>query len=234
MLKYRVMFFREGKYYNFPLKTELLSRNEMESYDAAGANYLRISDLADTTIINERKKGNSILIKKNIDDKEINVNDLIIIENDEKILEKLDENPEDIPDEELDEHYEILFEKYKTSLINQAFIDFVPTMNITKVYDIYNYVELWSELFVKGFVVTEDNKEDIFIEIIEKDDDDLLKTLELFLDTRESFADFKKSKERYSFIKNELEDIYYFEFDNYKEAKEALDSKYKELKDKFN
>ena len=47
-------------------------------------------------------------------------------------------------------------------------------------------------MFNKGFIITDDNKEDVFIEIIEKDDDKLLNILERYLQEREDFEVFRK------------------------------------------
>jgi len=177
-----------------------------------------------------------------------NVDDLILPENllildlkefyklrrkDMKPAKKLDQ--EDFMDDDL--YYEYIFEEEKKNMLDRALGVWFPAINMIFIMYSFDYMEAQLTLFSRGYVITDDNKEDIFIEIIEKDEDDLIDILEKFIEAKDELQPVFNSFKFYKKLKEELDEISYWDFENYEEAKEELNKlieKYQQHKIKNN
>jgi hypothetical protein len=199
----------------------------MEKYDFAA----RIDDAAMRLILSARAKGYIPLIKYDFGDL-VSFDKVIVFNQDEfrnQVLKaKIDalesgkyQSINDIDDEDLKNEY--IFEKKKNYLLQEILNRSFPKFNMYDIFNLIDYLNHWSYLFSKGFIITDENKEDIFIEIIEKDDDKLLDTLEKYLESKENFDQFKTNFVIYQEVKSDLEYLSYWEFDNIDEALDAID-----------
>jgi len=228
MIRKKVVFIQPGKYYNYPLRIESLSTKELEIMDTS-MKFLPISDLAAGIITAERKKGNTVLISKEIIDNEVNFNDLYIISNkDYKEIETMDTTKKS-DDEDEEEFKERVFEKIKADYLQKALELKMPTVTLDKVLRVYDYIEIWGRLFNKGYVITEENKEDIYIDIIEKDDEELLNLLERLLNIKSNFEEFRVQNENYINLVEEFDFMFYDDFESFDEAVQALRNKFLEI-----
>jgi len=199
-----------------------------EKYDFAA----RIDDAAMKAIQSARAKGYIALVKYDFIDV-ISYDKIIIFSLDEykkQVLKaKIDalesgkyNSIDDIDDEDLKNEY--IFEKKKNYLLQEILNRSFPKFNMYDILNLIDYLNHWSYLFSKGFVITDENKEDIFIEIIEKDDDKLLEVLEKYLESKENFDQYKENFVIYQEVKADLEYLSYWEFDNLDEALDAIDA----------
>jgi len=124
-------------------------------------------------------------------------------------------------DEDLKNEY--LFEKRKEEILKEILNQFFPMFNVWDLMNMIKYLEYWGILFNEGIVISEKNKEDKFIEIIEKDDDYLLEILEKFLEAKERFDKFNKSYSVYNNLIQEMDEVMYWDFDTFEEAIGTLD-----------
>ena len=90
-------------------------------------------------------------------------------------------------------------------------------------------MEYWGVLANAGYHLTDENKEDIFIEIIEKDDDYLVDILEKYLNTKAQFEEYSQYFGFYDSLKDEFDYIDYYDFENLEEGLKVLEDKYNDI-----
>jgi len=236
---YNYVFVRDYGNYLWPVSIEAINPHISEILKPEQYNFaIRIQDSAVKLIELARIEGAIPLIKKfDLDKKHIvTTDDIVIFSKDEfkKLILKIidiDEDKIDIDDEDIQNEY--IFEKHKDEILKTLLAKWFPSISVYELVKIIKYLEYWGILFNNGFIITDENKEDVFIEIIEKDDDKLLETLEKLLEARESFAKFDKYFELYSVLKDKLDFMTYWDYDNLEEALEDLNNIYNEYKDKY-
>jgi len=208
------------------INDQFLKIMKIDNYDFA----YKIDPAAVDLVTAVRKKGGIALVKSGFG-KVILFEDIISFTPDEyvefvlkKKLKNKNINIDNFEDEDLKNEY--IFETRKRDLIKTLLNEWFPMYNIFDIISIIKYLEYWGILFNAGFIVTEDNKEDVFIEIIEKDDDHLLETLEKFLESRNTFEKFESKYKIYNRISEQFEYTSYWEFNNLEEALSKLDEIY--------
>jgi len=173
-----------------------------------------------------------VYVKKDFNQTMITVADLVIIDlNKELFMDNDKKTDNNIDDEDLLNEY--LFEQEKDKILRD-FIGYQFPKATT--FDLTNFLELtmlYIEFAGHGYFITEENKEDIFIKIIEDDNDDLLNKLEKFLELKKHVDEFKSSFQLYYEIKEDLEMTDYWDYDNFDEAMKALEEKHKEYNEKY-
>ena len=192
---------------------------KIENYDMA----FKISERAMNFYYQVKKDGNIIYLKRELMDF-IDINDFVIFSNSEKVIQKIKETKKDIDDEDIKN--EMFFEDKKTEHLKDLMNYIFPNINLFQIMNFYSYLNNWSELFTKGYVINDENKEDVFIKIIESDNDDLLIKVEKFLQEREDLSLFQKFLDDYYNLREELEYLSYWDYDNLEEALKDLEEKY--------
>jgi hypothetical protein len=71
--------------------------------------------------------------------------------------------------------------------------------------DFVSLMMLNNKFISKGIVITDDNKEECYIKIIESGDETLISDLEKYINLKDSIKDIEKKKEEYSNIINQLQ-----------------------------
>jgi len=143
---------------------------------------------------------------------------LKIRKKDIKNVKKIDK--EDFMDDDL--YYEYIFEEEKKNILNRALGFWFPAINMIFIMYTFDYMEAQLTLFSRGYIINDNNKEDIFIEIIEKDEDDLIDILEKYIEAKDELQPVFNSFKFYKKLKEELDEISYWDFEDYEEAKTEL------------
>ena len=73
-----------------------------------------------------------------------------------------------------------------------------------KLIDFVTYINLNNKFSSKGIFVTDDNKEEAYIKIIETGDESLISDLEKFITIKDSLAELEAKKDEYTAIINKL------------------------------
>lgn len=76
-----------------------------------------------------------------------------------------------------------------------------------KILDFVSFFILNNELSSKGYTITEDNREEVYIKIIETGDVQLINDLEKYINLRDSIKELKKKKEEYYSIVEKLSSL---------------------------
>jgi len=202
---------------------ELAKTLKLDNHDLA----LPISEQAKYFYEKATQDGYFVLLKKELKNL-IKIEDFIIFRNSEDIIEKIKEENNEIEDEDI--RNEMFFNDKKAEYLKDLQSKIFPAFSFFELATLYSCIIDWSELFKNGFIITDDNKEDIFIEIIERDDDKLLNILERYLQEREDFEVFRKLLIKFYRIRDELDFMSYWDYDSIEEAIEDLDKKYVEFK----
>jgi len=202
---------------------ELAKTLKLDNHDLA----LPISEQAKYFYEKAMQDGYYVLLKRDLKNL-IKIEDFIIFRNSEDIVDKIKEENPEIEDEDIKN--EMFFNDKKTEYLKEFQSKIFPKVSFFDLAALYSCIIDWSELFSKGFAITDDNKEDVFIEIIEKDDDKLLNILERYLQEREDFEVFRKLLIKFYKIRDELDFMSYWDYDSIEEAIEDLDKKYAEFK----
>jgi len=205
---------------------------KLKDYDLA----IKITERAMHFYYQAKRDGKILLIRKDeLNDSFLHIKDFVLFSDlniTQERLKKLYEEKNELIDDE-DIKNEIFFnnkkEEYLKRLLNYIF----PNINMFNIISFYSFIEDWSTLFTSGFVINDDNKEDVFIEIIEKDDDKLLSVLERFLQEREDLEKFKKLLRKFYIIRDEFDYMSYWDYDSLDEALEELEKTYLKYKDEF-
>ena len=164
-----------------------------------------------------------IRIKKDFNRKEIQEEDFYFIDM-QKIKKRADNlkvgknklvEDEDLINEEI-------FEKTKTEILRKIINEWFPNLNLYNIFSFIEYIDLNNYFISQGYYITDDNKEDIFIEIIEKDDEHMLDKLEKFLSIKQELIDFKMSFSMYFRFKEDFDYMSYWDYDGIDEALDAL------------
>ena len=71
--------------------------------------------------------------------------------------------------------------------------------------DFVSLMLLNNKFISKGIVITDDNKEECYIKIIESGDETLINDLEKYINLKDSIRNIEKKKEEYSNIINQLQ-----------------------------
>ena len=121
--------------------------------------YVKVSNVAADVIREALSNNNRVCIPKNIEG-EICFTDIIIYENDELEKNKM-------------MFISNLYRKVDHSLFNVASIDY------------YDFLCVYSKLASLGYFITDDNREEKYIEIITTGDDDLINILEEYLNKKD-------------------------------------------------
>jgi len=138
--------------------------------------------------------------------------------NELKKREDFDKN--DFIDDDL--YYEYIFEEEKKNILLRALGNWFPAINMIFIMYTFDYIEAQLTLFSRGYMINDDNKEDIFIEIIEKDEDDLIEVLEKYIEAKDELQPIFNSFKFYKKLKEEIDEISYWDFEGYEEAKTEL------------
>jgi len=166
-------------------------------------------------------------VKKDFDQNLITLNDIYIINLDElKKKIKTEDKNENLNEEDLNE---LLFEEEKNKILRKYINYFFPRLDF---FDIANTIKLMllnNKFNSKGYFITDENQEEIFIDIIEKNEE-LLEDLEKFIEYKTNFEKFLNLFENYTLLKEEIEYLSYWEFDSLDDAL----SKLKEIYEKYN
>jgi len=199
---------------------------KIDNYDFA----FKIDPAAVDLITAVRKKGGIALVKSSFN-KVILFEDIISFTPEEYVKFVVKKQLKTGPDEEIDIEdedikNEYIFETKKRDLLKNVLNKWFPMYNIFDIINIIKYLEYWGILFNAGFVVTDENKEDIFIEIIEKDDERLLNILEKFLESKDIFNKFNEKYTIYNKLLEAFDYMSYWDFENLEEAIKALEDSY--------
>lgn len=76
-----------------------------------------------------------------------------------------------------------------------------------KLLDFVSFFILNNELSSKGYIITEDNREEVYIKIIETGDVQLINDLEKYINLRDSIKDLEKKKDEYYSIVEKLSSL---------------------------
>ena len=71
--------------------------------------------------------------------------------------------------------------------------------------DFVSLMMLNNKFVSKGIIITDDNKEECYIKIIESGDETLIGDLERYINLKDSIKNIEKKKEEYSTIINQLQ-----------------------------
>ena len=214
---------KEFDYYKIykiePYEKPEIELMKLDNYDLA----LKITERAVDFYYRALKDGKVLRIKTIHGKSLIDVGDFAIFRNSEEILEKIKKNNPDIDDEDLKN--EMFFNDKKEEYLKNLNRFLFPAINLFQILNMYSFLSDWTTLFNAGFVINDENKEDIFIEIIEKDDDKLLSVLERFLQEREELDKFKEVLHNFYIIRDEFDYMSYWDYDNLEEALKDLEEK---------
>ena len=197
---------------------------KLDNYDLA----FKITERAISFYHQAIKDGSFLVIKKDIKGEFIDVIDFVIFNNPENIINKVKENNDNIDDEDLKN--ELFFNNKKEEYLKELQGYIFPNVNLFQVLNLYSFIDDWSTLFGSGFTITDENKEDMFINIIEKDDDKLLSILERFLQEREELDKMKQVLRQFYIIRDDFDYMSYWDYDSLEEALTDLEKKYLEYK----
>jgi len=205
---------------------------QLENYDLA----FRIDKAALKVYENALKNGHIVLVDLNDKDTEVILpEDLQVIDFEEyKKIRKLEiqaQNTlakEDFSDEDL--YYEYMFEEEKKRLLSKVLNSWFPSINMIYIMYVLELIETQTILYSRGYMITEENKEDIFIEIIEKDEDDLIEILERYITAKDEVGPLFNTFAFYRKLRESFDELSYWDFDSYEEAAEELNK----LTQKFN
>jgi len=174
---------------------------------------------------------NEILrVKKEFNRKEITEEDFIIIDL-KKIKERskeLNSKKKIVKDEDLIN--EEIFEKAKTEILRKTINRWFPKINLYSIMSFIEYIDLNNFFVSKGYYITDENKEDIFIEIIEKNEEDILNKLENLLAIKQELLEFKTNYSLYFRLKEELDYLSFWDFESIDEALSELNQKVIDMK----
>ena len=220
--------FKDSKYYDIISIVNLSVGKAqflmLDQYDLA----FRIDKAAIKLYEHSQKDGKIILVDlESVEDDLILPENLLILDFNElkeirkdEIKKKRNLEKEDFIDEDL--YFEYIFEEEKKNILEKALGTWFPAINMIFIMYAFDYMEAQLTLFSRGYIINDSNKEDIFIEIIEKDEDDLIEVLEKYIEARDELQPIFNSFKFYKKLKEELDEISYWDFDNYEEAKEKL------------
>jgi len=76
-----------------------------------------------------------------------------------------------------------------------------------KLIDFVSFIMINNRFLNKGIIITDENKEEGYIKIIETGDESLISDLEKYLDLRDSIKSIENSKNEYSDIINKLKSL---------------------------
>ncbi len=197
---------------------------KLDNYDLA----FKISERAINFYYQALRNGQIVKVKINSGTDFIDIKNFVVFRNSEKIIQKIKENNAEIDDEDIKN--ELFFNDKKVEYLKDLQQLIFPNVNLFQILNMYSFLDDWSTLFNAGFVINDENKEDIFIEIIEKDDDKLLSVLERFLQEREELDKFKELLRNFYIIRDDFDYMSYWDYDSLEEALEDLEKKYLQYK----
>ena len=197
---------------------------QLDNYDLA----FRIDKAAIKLFEHSKKEGKIVYVDLSDKDNElILTEDLLILdkENYLKLRRKEIEkskilNKDEFADEDL--YYEYIFEEEKKLILEKILGQWFPAINMIFIMYMMDLIETQMILFSRGYIITDSNKEDIFIEIIEKDEDDLIEILEKYIEAKDQFQPVFNSFKFFKKLKEEYDEISYWDYDDYEEAKNNI------------
>ena len=197
---------------------------QLENYDLA----FRIDKAAIKLFEHSKKEGKIVYVDlSNKDNELILTEDLLILDKEKYLNLRRNEisknknlNKEDFTDEDL--YFEYIFEEEKKLILEKVLGQWFPAINMIFIMYMMDFIEAQMLLFSRGYIITDSNKEDIFIEIIEKDDDDLIEVLEKYIESKDQYLPVFNSFKFFKKLKEEYDEISYWDYDDYEEAKNDL------------
>jgi len=175
-----------------------------------------------------KSANNFIRIKKDFCTEEITEEDFIIHDH-QKALDKAKKAKEKnmVKDEDLVN--EEIFDQKKSEMLRKVLFEWFKFANVFDLMKFYAYFDLNNHFASAGYFITDENKEDIFIQVIEKEDFGLLDKLEDFLTIKQEIQEFKGKFGMYFKLKETFDLLSYWDFNSIEEATEALEEKIKEI-----
>lgn len=150
------------------------------TYLHPGRQYMSVSHMAALGIKKELAEGNSVAIAKNLVNSEIALGDYTV-----NLIEGVDK----VKNSALCE-IDSLADSYLISLSMMEFFNFINLNNI---------------FFEKGIFITDENREEKYLEVINTEDDKLIGNLEKYLEAKDSITRVYWRYEKVSEFKKELE-----------------------------
>lgn len=115
-------------------------------------------------------------------------------------------NPEDTKTTELDNNTqpdELSIKKFE--YLKKLDLNFSANLNKINFLDYVHYITLFNYFASKGIFITEENKEDKYIEILELDDEEAIEKLELYLTIQDKINPFLNHNTKLIELKEEIE-----------------------------
>ena len=148
----------------------------------SGRQYLNLSHMASIEIKKELAQGNKVAIAKNIEKAEISLGDYIV-------------NPVD----------ETTKMKNRALVAVSNLIDsYIVSLSML---DFFNFITLNNIFIEKGIVITEDNREEKYLEIINTEDEKLIQSLEKYLEAKDRISQVYWRYEKIENFKKELDTL---------------------------
>jgi len=162
-----------------------------------------------------RKNANNIIIFDKSEGKGFDKDRFLEVKPLEKILEinkVLDEGYEVVLDSELNiidkiakVSYGIKVTDKNKYLIAQLLKEYLESrVNEKSLIDYIDYIDTRDVLAEKGFIITDSNKEEKYLEILETEDDELIDLLEEFLIMRDNLSELKTARRTYKELMEKL------------------------------
>jgi hypothetical protein len=180
-----------------------------------------------------RKRGGDIIIFDKSAHKGFDKEKFLTVKPLEKILEInkiLDEGYEVVLDNDLNikdklskTFYGIKVTDIKKYQISQMLKEYLETrVNEKTIIDYIDYIDVRDILADRGFIVTDSNKEEKYLEILETEDDELIDLLEEFLILKDDLTEIKTARRTYKKLMEKLKSTPENDIETLEEIKKSI------------
>lgn len=92
----------------------------------------------------------------------------------------------------------------RVKALKKARLDLESIVKDVDMIDYIRYIDCNNELNSKGYFVTDENREEVYLDILEKGDEKVIDILEEFLITKDKLTIIKSAKKRYDELEEEI------------------------------
>lgn len=158
-----------------------VTKNSFDTIIDGEEKYLKLSSAAANIIKNALNDKKNVRIAKPISLDEVLPNEINIINNDKDELQFI-----------------------KEATVRKARMLVIPEITKESGFTMYEFTIKNNELCSKGYFITDSNREEKYIEIIETGDDDLINLLESYLEAKDKIDRAYHLKNKYEIFKNKI------------------------------
>lgn len=146
--------------------------------------YLKLSHVSYKKIQKAIMEGQRVKIKKPLQSNEVMPNELEIINEDDGSIDH-----------------------YRKSEIRRAGMIITPSIGSLSGLSMYGFICLNNELAEKGFFITDDNRESMYLKILETGDEKLISKLEDYLNYKDEIARIAGLHNKYEALRDQIADM---------------------------